>query len=88
VVAAFRARQNAYSFHRLIQKETKIDELINLVTQKAGISKEQAQAAVQTVIKFLKDKLPAPIAGQIDGVLGGGSIKDVAGKVGGLFGKK
>jgi uncharacterized protein (DUF2267 family) len=66
-----------------------MDELIKQVTQKTGISKEQAQVAVQTVITFLKDKLPAPIAGQIDGILGGGgSVQDMAGKVGGLFGKK
>ena len=39
-----------------------MDELIKLVTQKAGISEAQAQQAVETVMGFLKDKLPAPVA--------------------------
>jgi hypothetical protein len=49
-----------------------MDELIRLVTQKTGISQDQAQKAVTTVIGFLKEKLPAPIAAQLDGVIGGG----------------
>jgi hypothetical protein len=65
-----------------------MDELINLVVKKTGISKDQAKAAVDTVIKFLKEKLPAPIAAQIDGVLGGSAIKDAASALGGLLGKK
>jgi hypothetical protein len=62
-----------------------MDELIKLVSQKAGISQEQAKTAVQTVLDFLKQKLPAPIASQIDSVLGGGNPAQA---LGGLFGKK
>jgi hypothetical protein len=67
-----------------------MDELIKLVTQKTGISKDQAQAAVETVIKFLKDKLPGPVGSQIEGVLSGGGVstQSVTKKLGGLFGKK
>ncbi len=66
-----------------------MDELIKLVTQKTGISADQAKTAVDTVIKFLKDKLPKPVASQIDGVLGGAGLQqDVAKKLGGLLGKK
>jgi len=69
-----------------------MDELIKLVSQKAGLSEEIAKKAVDAVIGYLKDKLPAPIAGQIDGVLGGGGMpKDLGGVakgLGGLFGKK
>ncbi len=70
-----------------------MDELANLVAQKAGISTDQARAAVSTVLDFLKQKLPAPIAGQIEGLLAGGSgalgsVGDVAKGLGGLFGKK
>ena len=57
-----------------------MDELIKLVSQKTGISQDQAKTAVETVVKFLKEKLPAPIAGQIDGILSGNML-------GGLFGK-
>jgi len=69
-----------------------MEELIKKVTAKAGISEEQAKSAVATVIGFLKEKLPAPIAGQIDNVVGGGSgesgvVGDLASKVGGFFGK-
>ena len=67
-----------------------MDELIKLVTQKTGISKEQAQAAVETVIKFLKGKLPGPVGSQIESVLSGGgaSTQSITKKLGGLLGKK
>ncbi|MFI5272649.1 MAG: hypothetical protein ACHQ4H_06410 [Ktedonobacterales bacterium] len=70
-----------------------MDELINQVTQRAGISPDQAQSAVQTVLGFLKDKLPAPIASQVEGILsgqGGGNIagqaQQMMGGAGGLGG--
>jgi hypothetical protein len=67
-----------------------MEELIKLVTQKTGISKDQAQAAVDTVIKFLKDKLPGPVGSQIEGVLKGGGVstQSISKKLGGLLGKK
>jgi nucleoid DNA-binding protein len=46
----------------LIQEENTMEELYNLVVQKTGLPKEQAKMAVDTVIGFLKTKLPAPIA--------------------------
>ncbi|MHB1295491.1 MAG: DUF2267 domain-containing protein [Anaerolineae bacterium] len=66
-----------------------MDELVRLVVKKTGLSQEQAQAAIQTVIGFLKQKLPAPIAAQIDGLLNGGGVSpDLTQGLGGLFGKK
>jgi hypothetical protein len=62
-----------------------MQELIKLVAQKTGIPEDKAKMAVETVIRFLKDKLPAPIAGQIDGVLGGGGSLP---GLGGILGKK
>jgi hypothetical protein len=70
-----------------------MNELINLIVQKTGISQENAQKAAQTAIDFLKSKLPAPIAGQVDAVLAG-DMSGVAGqagemlkgKLGGAFG--
>jgi hypothetical protein len=69
-----------------------MDELIKRVVEKTGISEDQARSAVNTVAAFLKQKLPAPIAGQVDNVLGGGGgvsdqLGDVASKVGNIFGK-
>ena len=64
-----------------------MNELIKMVSEKAGISEDQARMAVQTVLDFLKTKLPAPIASQIDGVLSGSAAGDVAKGLGGLFGR-
>ena len=68
-----------------------MDELVGLVVKKTGISEDQAEKAVEVVIGYLKDKLPEPLAGQIDGFLEGegtqGSIDDIAKSMGGLLGK-
>jgi len=65
-----------------------MDELVKLVAQKTGISQDQARMAVEMVLKFIKEKLPAPLAGQIDGLLSGGNPSDLLKNVGGLFGQK
>ena len=46
-----------------------MDELIKQVVSKTGISEDQARTAVTTVLGFVKDKLPAPIASQIDNAI-------------------
>jgi len=67
-----------------------MDELIKTVSQKTGLPQEQAKMAADAVLAFLKEKLPAPIASQIDGVLAGKGpdLGAAAGALGGLFGKK
>ncbi|HKS27304.1 MAG TPA: hypothetical protein VJS44_05765 [Pyrinomonadaceae bacterium] len=78
-----------------------MDELIKQVSERSGISEAQARSAVETVVGFLKERLPSPIAGQVDTVLnssaghvgtGIDAVKDRAGDVlgglGGMFGKK
>ena len=62
-----------------------MDELIKLVTKKAGISEAQAKKAVETVLSFVKKQLPAPIAGQVESLLEGGELPDL-GDLGKLFG--
>ena len=71
-----------------------MDELVALVSQKTGLPPEQARTAAETVLGFLKTRLPAPLAGQLDSLLagsategGGGGLGDVAQKIGGLLGK-
>ena len=66
-----------------------MEELVKQVASKVGISEDQAQAAVRMVVEHLKERLPGPIAGQIDGVLGGGlsDLGDAAKGLGGLFGR-
>jgi len=65
-----------------------MDELVKLVAQKTGLSQDQARTATQVVVDFLKSKLPAPVASQIDGVLKGGNVADMAKGLGGMLGKK
>ena len=67
-----------------------MDELVKMVTKKVGISEAQARQAVEVVLSFLKDRLPEPLAGQIDAAVKGdvSGLGDVAGSLGGLFGKK
>ncbi|MGV8880334.1 MAG: hypothetical protein ACOH2A_15040 [Sphingobacteriaceae bacterium] len=71
-----------------------MQQLIKLVTEKTGISTEQATTAVNVVTDFLKDKLPAGLGSQLDSLLSGGDtgapgdladgLKD---KLSGMFGK-
>ncbi|MBC7929466.1 MAG: hypothetical protein H7Z38_02765 [Rubrivivax sp.] len=74
-----------------------MDEIVKQVVEKTGISESQARSAVETVVGFLKDRLPAPLAGQVDNALGaaGGAVGtiadkagDVLGGLGGMFGGK
>lgn len=68
-----------------------MEELINRVSEKAGISPEQAKTAVETVAGFLKERIPAPYNNYVDSFLGsgggesGGGIGDM---LGGMFGGK
>jgi uncharacterized protein (DUF2267 family) len=62
-----------------------MDELVTMVAQKTGLTPDKAQIAVTTVLDFLKKKLPAPIAAQVDAAMGSNSV---AAAVGGLAGKK
>jgi nucleoid DNA-binding protein len=67
-----------------------MDELIKNITQQANISPEQAKTAVDSVLNFLKDKLPAPVVDQIKAALSGQQI-DTSGittALGGLLGGK
>jgi hypothetical protein len=75
-----------------------MEDLIKQITAKVGISPEQAQGTIQQVLAFIKDKLPAPLASQLDGLLGTSGEKaaegeaapesgGILGKIGGMFGK-
>ena len=65
-----------------------MEELIKQVAERTGISEAQAQTAVITVIGFIKGRLPEPLAGQLDGFMGGsaGAAGDLAGGLGGAAG--
>jgi hypothetical protein len=68
-----------------------MDELVQLVSQKTGLSEEKAKQAVDTVLGYLKQNLPGPIAGQLDKALSGSGDVDVEGlaqSLGGMLGKQ
>jgi hypothetical protein len=66
-----------------------MEELIRLVSTKVGLSEEQARSAVEIVVNYLKQQLPAPIAGQLDSVLGrGGPAGDTLQGLGDFLDKK
>lgn len=69
-----------------------MEELVKLVSQRTGLSEEMSRKAVETVIGYLKERLPAPLAGQIDGIIRSGTSSDAADDLmkglGGLFNKK
>ena len=67
-----------------------MNEIIQRLISRTGLSEEQAASAVQVVAGFLKEKLPAPLAGQVDAVLGGGDTAAsgaLGSAAGALFGK-
>jgi len=67
-----------------------MEELITQVCEKTGLPADGARTAVETVINFLKSKLPTAMGDQLDQVVGGSEttgLGDVAKKFGGLFGK-
>jgi hypothetical protein len=74
-----------------------MDELVQEVSSKTGLPPDQARAAATATLDFVKGKLPGPIAGQIDGVLGGsgsstgaagGMMDQAKGMMGSMFGGK
>ena len=54
-----------------------MDQIVKMVSEKAGISPEQAKTAVNTVMGFIKDKMPS-IGGSLDGIMGGGGAGNIA----------
>ena len=73
-----------------------MDELLAAVTEKTGLPADKAKGAVDAVLGFLKERLPAPIAAQIDGALEANAegiadnvadaVEGVKDRLGGIFG--
>jgi hypothetical protein len=65
-----------------------VEDLIKKVTEKAGINPEQAKTAVNTVMEFIKTKIPG-IGDQLKNLMagggeggGGGIVDNIRKKVG------
>ena len=66
-----------------------MQQLIEQVTQRAGIPEEKARTAVDTVVGYLKERLPGPIASQLDGAVSGQSSGGgITGAAKGMFSNK
>ena len=73
-----------------------MNEIIQRLIDKTGLPEDKTRMALDVVVNSLKEKLPAPVAAQLDGLMAGGSgmsekVGEMAagvGAVGGLFGQK
>ena len=68
-----------------------MDELVKLIMKKTGLPEAKARTAAIVAVDFIKSKLPAPVAGQIDALMtgkGAGDIVDMAEQLGGLMSDK
>jgi hypothetical protein len=69
-----------------------MQELINSLQQRTGLSREQAQSAVTHVLDFLKNRLPESVHPYVDQAATGKSAKDMlsglANTMGGFFVKQ
>ena len=65
-----------------------MDQLVKLVQERTGISEDAARTAVNTVIDFLQDRLPEPIASQLRTVIDNpDKSQDLFKGLGGMLGK-
>ena len=70
-----------------------MDELVQQIATRANLPPDQAMQAARTAIEFLDDRLPPPVRGNLNRLLGEGGgeggpdVGDIAGKLGGLFGR-
>ncbi len=67
-----------------------MNELVQMVTQKTGISEDKARQAVDVVLQHLKSRLPGPIASHLNQFTGGGggAESQASNMLGGMFGDK
>lgn len=65
-----------------------MNELIEQLKSRVGLDDAKAHSAAETVIGFLKQRLPQPIASQLDSALSGGNVEGIADKLGGIMGKR
>ena len=68
-------------------------QLIQQLSQRVGIPPDKAEAAINTVVGYLKEHLPGPVASQLDKLVSGeevqgGVLSQAAQSIGGMFGKK
>jgi nucleoid DNA-binding protein len=69
-----------------------MQELIQQIVERAGISEDAATQAVNAVIDYVKQHAPAPIASQLENYITGdtaaSAVGAAKGALGGMFGKR
>lgn len=70
-----------------------MNEVIQRLIDRTGLPEDKAAAAVETVIGFLKEKLPPSIGSHIDGLMSGEAgatdkLGGIGASLGGMFGGK
>jgi hypothetical protein len=50
-----------------------MEQLVNEVTEKTGLTPDQSRAAVVSVVGFLKQRLPAPLGEALESMVAGGA---------------
>lgn len=53
-----------------------MQELINKLKAAAGVNDDQAKASIETISKYLKEKMPKSFHSQIDNMLEGGTLSE------------
>jgi hypothetical protein len=73
-----------------IDQERFMNEIIQRIVDKTGLPEDKANAALDVVMNFLKEKLPPPMASQVDSLMAGGTADagGIGGMLGGMFGRK
>lgn len=68
-----------------------MQELVQLIVERTGISEESATQAVDAVIAYVKQRAPAPVAAQLENYLTGetaaSAVGAAKGALGSMFGK-
>lgn len=63
------------------------EELVRMVAERTGLAEDKARSATDTVIGYLKEKLPSSVASQLDSAAEGSSsnLGDTAKGIGAKF---
>jgi hypothetical protein len=70
------------------KKEIKMDELVNMISKKTGLTPEMSRTVVNMVVDYMKKKVPT-LAPEIDMLItNSATIENAASAIEGLFAKK
>ena len=66
-----------------------MNEIVQQLKSRVGLNDNQAQSAAQFVIDHLKQRLPGPMAAELDKIVSGaGGAEGIESRVEGFLGKK